>query len=291
MTFRAAGAPGEGGRRRSTRSAGAASRSAWAPAGGRRSTRGHGFAFHDVDGRWQRLEEQVAIVHGLLTEERFTFHGAHYVLAGREFLPKTRPAAAAAADPRRERRSDRGCRRLIGRYADEFNTVGGTPEEVAQRFARARAGCEAAGRDPASLVTSLMTWFFIAPTEDDVPREAAARARARSHGRSVRRVPGRHRTRLHRRHARRGRSSGCAAYAAAGVQRIFLNHELYDDLEMLELVASGRAPGGGGVDDPALRSVPVRAPPGDRRDGACGSGRWSTASRCRTIRCIAAARN
>ena len=27
-------------------------------------------------------------------------------------------------------------------------------------------------------------------------------------------------------------------YAEAGVQRIFLNHELYDDLEMLELVAT-----------------------------------------------------
>ena len=27
-------------------------------------------------------------------------------------------------------------------------------------------------------------------------------------------------------------------YAAAGVQRIMLNHELYDDLEMLELLAT-----------------------------------------------------
>ena len=31
-------------------------------------------------------------------------------------------------------------------------------------------------------------------------------------------------------------------YAAAGVQRIFLNHELYDDLEMLEVVAAGVLP-------------------------------------------------
>jgi hypothetical protein len=27
-------------------------------------------------------------------------------------------------------------------------------------------------------------------------------------------------------------------YAEAGVQRIFLNHDLYDDLEMLEVVAN-----------------------------------------------------
>jgi hypothetical protein len=31
-------------------------------------------------------------------------------------------------------------------------------------------------------------------------------------------------------------------YAAAGVQRIFLNHELYDDLEMLEVVATDVLP-------------------------------------------------
>jgi alkanesulfonate monooxygenase SsuD/methylene tetrahydromethanopterin reductase-like flavin-dependent oxidoreductase (luciferase family) len=31
-------------------------------------------------------------------------------------------------------------------------------------------------------------------------------------------------------------------YADAGVQRIFLNHELYDDIEMLELVAAEIAP-------------------------------------------------
>jgi alkanesulfonate monooxygenase SsuD/methylene tetrahydromethanopterin reductase-like flavin-dependent oxidoreductase (luciferase family) len=32
------------------------------------------------------------------------------------------------------------------------------------------------------------------------------------------------------------------AYADAGVQRIFLNHELYDDIEMLELVAADVLP-------------------------------------------------
>jgi alkanesulfonate monooxygenase SsuD/methylene tetrahydromethanopterin reductase-like flavin-dependent oxidoreductase (luciferase family) len=31
-------------------------------------------------------------------------------------------------------------------------------------------------------------------------------------------------------------------YAAAGVQRIFLNHELYDDLDMLEVVATDVLP-------------------------------------------------
>ena len=61
---------------------------------------GHGFAFHDVDGRWQRLEEQVAIVDGLLTQERFTFRGNHYRLDDVEFLPKSVQRPSSALDPR-----------------------------------------------------------------------------------------------------------------------------------------------------------------------------------------------
>lgn len=197
---------------------------------------GHGFAFHDVDGRWQRLEEQVAIVHGLLTEERFTFHGAHYDLEDVEFLPKTpqrpRPPiilGGSTVGPRMQA--------LIGRYADEFNTVGGTPAQVRERFARARGGCEAAGRDPATLVTSLMTWMFVATTQAGY-LEALRRAHALdptagpfdAYRADIERdcivgTPAQAAERI-------------SAYAEAGVQRIFLNHELYDDLAMLELVAA-----------------------------------------------------
>ena len=197
---------------------------------------GHGFAFYDVDGRWQRLEEQVAVVHGLLTEERFTFHGAHYDLQDVEFLPKMpqrpRPPiilGGSTVGPRMQA--------LVGRYADEFNTVGGTPEQVRERFARAGAGCETAGRDPATLVTSLMTWMFVAPTDDGYI-EALRRAHALdptagpfdAYRADIERdcivgTPAQAAERL-------------SAYAEAGVQRIFLNHELYDDLAMLELVAA-----------------------------------------------------
>jgi F420-dependent oxidoreductase-like protein len=200
-----------------------------------------GFPFHDVEGRWQRLEEQVPIVHGLLTEDRFSFEGRHYRLRDAEMLPRPvqRPhipliLGGSTVGPRMQR--------LIGRYADEFNTVGGTPDQVAERFRRARAGVEAEGRDPAALVTSLMTWFFVGRTEegyvqkvrrahsldpngpsfDEYRAEAEVDFIVGSTDRAV--------ARLHE-------------YEEAGVQRIFLNHELYDDLEMLELVASEVGPG------------------------------------------------
>src|SRR6478735_3928145 len=166
-----------------------------------------GFPFYDVHERWARLDEAAPIVHGLCTKERFSFDGTYYRLDAAEFLPKPvqRPhppliLGGKAVGPRMQR--------LIGRYADEFNTVGGLPEEAAGRFARARSGFEAEGRDPSTLVTSLMTWFFVGRTEDEYLEK-------------LRRAPARLRE-----------------YAEAGVQRIFLNHELYDDLEMLEVVAN-----------------------------------------------------
>ena len=199
-----------------------------------------GLPFHDVETRWQLLEEQVPIVHGLLTEDSFSFEGKHYRLVGADQLPKAvqspRPPlilGGTTVGPRMQA--------LVGRYADEFNTVGGTPDDVAARFARARAGVEAAGRDPGALVTSLMTWFFVAPTEDAyVEKLRRAHAldpnagpfdayRADIEHDCIVGTPDRAIERLR-------------AYADVGVQRIFLNHELYDDLEMVDLVAADVLP-------------------------------------------------
>jgi F420-dependent oxidoreductase-like protein len=195
-----------------------------------------GFAFTDVADRWARLEEEVPIVHGLLTQDRFSFDGSHYRLEDAEFLPKPvqRPRPPFILGGSRVGPRMQG---LIGRYADEFNTVGGTPAEIEQRFRRARAGVEAAGRDPSSLVTSMMTWFFIGRTEDEYLDKLRRAHAIDPDGPSFD---------AYRDDAEADSIVGSAdravarlrEYADAGVQRIFLNHELYDDIEMLELVAS-----------------------------------------------------
>jgi alkanesulfonate monooxygenase SsuD/methylene tetrahydromethanopterin reductase-like flavin-dependent oxidoreductase (luciferase family) len=175
-------------------------------------------------------------VHRLFTEERFSFEGRHYTLTEAEFLPKAvqrpRPPIVIGG-----KTVGPWMQRLIGAWADEFNTVGGTPEEVGERFGRARDGIAAAGRPPDSLVTSLMTWCFVAPTEDEY---LAMLERARSldptagpfeayradiEADCIVGTPERAAERLSR-------------YAAEGVDRIMLNHALYDDLEMLELLAT-----------------------------------------------------
>ncbi|MEP6758030.1 MAG: LLM class flavin-dependent oxidoreductase [Actinomycetota bacterium] len=200
-----------------------------------------GIPFHDVDRRWQLLEEQVPIVHGLFTDEQFSFHGKHYRLDQADQSPRSvqrpRPPlilGGSTVGPRMQA--------LIGSYADEFNTVGGTPAEVASRFQRARDSLAPAGRDGASLVTSLMTWMFVARTE----REYLDKLR-RAHSMDPKAGPfdayradieadcivGTPRQAIDR----------LNAYTDAGMQRVFLNHELYDDAEMVELVATDVLPG------------------------------------------------
>jgi F420-dependent oxidoreductase-like protein len=199
-----------------------------------------GFAFSDVEERWQRLEEQVPIVHGLLTQERFSYDGRYYRLEDAELLPRPvqRPhppviLGGSTVGPRMQR--------LIAKYADEFNTVGGTPAEVADRFARARAGLEAEGRDPASLVTSLMTWFFVGRTEDEYLEKLR-----RAHAIDPDAAPfDEYRDEVEEDFIVGSTDRAIARlreYAAAGVQRFFLNHELYDDIEMLELVSTAVLP-------------------------------------------------
>ncbi len=195
-----------------------------------------GIPFPPTRERFEMLEEQLEIVHRLLTEDRFSFEGTHYSLADAECFPKPvqrpRPPIVVGG-----KKVGTWMQRLIGAWADEFNTVGGSPDEIRERFGRARDGVAAAGRDPDTLVTSMMTWCFVAPTEDEyVAKLERARSldptagpfdeyRADIEADCIVGTPER-------------AAETLSKYAAAGVQRIMLNHELYDDIEMLELLAT-----------------------------------------------------
>ncbi len=195
-----------------------------------------GIPFPPTRERFEMLEEQLEIVHRLLTEDRFSFEGTHYTLAEAECFPKPvqrpRPPIVVGG-----KRVGAWMQRLIGAWADEFNTVGGSPDEVRERFGRARDGVAAAGREPDTLVTSMMTWFFVATTEDEY---LAKLERARSMDPTAGPFD-KYRADIEADcivgTAERAAET-LSKYAAAGVQRIMLNHELYDDIEMLDLLAT-----------------------------------------------------
>ncbi len=200
----------------------------------------HGFAFPPAPERFERLEEQLAVIHGLLTEERFRFQGKHYELAEGTFWPKPwqRPRMPIVLGGQTV---GPWMQRLIGAYADEFNTVGGTPEEVHARFQRARAAVGSVGRKQDTLTTSFMTWCFVGRTQEEW-RDRVERAwqkdpkagpfdayLANLEADCIMGTPEQAVARLR-------------AYADAGVERVMLNHELFDDLDMLEVLAEHICP-------------------------------------------------
>ena len=195
--------------------------------------RTHGIPFPATPERFEMLEEQLEIVHGLWSEDVFSFEGRYYALEECRFLPKPvqRPhppiVLGGKGGPR--------LARLVARWADGFNRVGGTPDELRASIERVSHAVDRADREVASVTMSFMTWVFVGRTDAEW-RDRADRARRMDPtagsleeylddisrdcivgtvDRAVERM---------------------SEYAAAGVQRFVLNHELFDDLEQIELL-------------------------------------------------------
>ncbi|MGO9181114.1 MAG: LLM class F420-dependent oxidoreductase [Candidatus Limnocylindrales bacterium] len=196
----------------------------------------HGLVFPDVPTRFDMLEEQLEILHGLWTEPAgWSFEGTHWHVSGARLSPRPveRPGrrhpnliVGGEGKPRTAR--------LAACWADEFNVSSAAPDTVRDGFERVMRACEAADRDPDSIVRSVMVGVLVAPT----PREAAGRVAAlltmlgRDAGdakawlaeRRPRWIVGTHDEALEQ----------LARYEAIGAQRIMLQDLLPRDLEMVE---------------------------------------------------------
>lgn len=136
--------------------------------------RSYGIPFPPVGERFDRLEEQLAVITGLWSTpagERFSFAGRHVTLEDSPALPKPlqRPHPPVVIGGKGPRRTPA----LAARYAAEYNVPFETPEAAAGCFARARAACEAAARDPATLVLSVAQTLAVGEDEAAVRRRAA----------------------------------------------------------------------------------------------------------------------
>lgn len=201
--------------------------------------RTHGVPFPSTDERFEMLEEQLEIVHGLWSEDVYSFESRHYAIESCRFVPKPvqRPhppiVVGGNGGPR--------IARLVARWGDEFNRVGGTPEEVGASIARVRAAVESAGRDADSVTMSYMTWFLIGQTEAEWrARAEAAWNRDASAGSFDEYLADAERDFIV------GTVDQAVArmkeYVDAGVERFVLNHALFDDLDQIELFASDVRP-------------------------------------------------
>jgi alkanesulfonate monooxygenase SsuD/methylene tetrahydromethanopterin reductase-like flavin-dependent oxidoreductase (luciferase family) len=104
----------------------------------------YGFPFLGMKERMDVLEEQLAIVAGHFAPGPFSFSGEHYELRDLDAQPKPLGRLplimGGGAGPR--------AARLAAAYADEYNTVMPTAEQVRERSAAIAAACEKAGREP-----------------------------------------------------------------------------------------------------------------------------------------------
>jgi alkanesulfonate monooxygenase SsuD/methylene tetrahydromethanopterin reductase-like flavin-dependent oxidoreductase (luciferase family) len=104
----------------------------------------YGFPFLSMKERMDVLEEQLAVVQGHFAPGPFSFEGEHYTLRDLDAQPKPLSklplVMGGSAGPR--------AARLAATYADEYNTVMPTAEQVRERSAAIAAACEKAGREP-----------------------------------------------------------------------------------------------------------------------------------------------
>ena len=139
----------------------------------------YGIDFRDLGQRFDRLEEQYAVVTGLWSTpvgETFAHPGPHYPISDSPALPKP-----TQRDPRSGGvplivggRGPNRTPRLAARYASEFNLPFPPIGEVTPALDRVRAACDDIGRDPDELRSSAALVACIGADDAEFERRAAA---------------------------------------------------------------------------------------------------------------------
>jgi F420-dependent oxidoreductase-like protein len=207
----------------------------------------YGFPYPPLGARMDVLEEQLQVVIGNWTGTEahpFSFTGQHYSLSELNAEPKPvqlphPPIVIGGSGGRRS------CR-LAARYANEYNTVSPTPEEVVERRGRLAEACEAEGRPmlPFSVMTCVLAGADEAELSERVGRlerqmgaEAGSIRRNPHHGWIIGTIP--------------EVAEQLRALAEAGVERVFCQHFLHDDLDGVALIGERLAPLVGTAERPA----------------------------------------
>lgn len=133
----------------------------------------YGIPFPAVGVRFDKLEEQLAIITGLWQTplgSTFSFSGDHYNVFESPALPKPvqTPRPPVIIGGHGARRTPQ----LAARFADEFNVPFASLEFCRSQFLRVDEACRAIQRDPASLVHSVALVACCGINDNDTRRRA-----------------------------------------------------------------------------------------------------------------------
>ena len=203
-----------------------------------------GLPFPPIEERADLLEDELAILHGLLTEDDgWSYDGKHLTVRDARLRPHgvDRPGRPEEHGRRRPRiltggdGSPRGLR-IAARWADEFNLTSSSPERTAEKMAALDEACRAIGRAPASLTRSAMVGTMVATDEASLRSRTKAMLKTFAMpdadadewlaGRKARWIvgtPDEARAMVRR-------------YAEAGIERLMLQDFLPTDLDMIEVM-------------------------------------------------------
>jgi F420-dependent oxidoreductase-like protein len=187
----------------------------------------YGVPFPTLGERFERLEEQFAIIRGLWDTppgETFDFDGRHYQLKDSPALPKPmqQPHPPLIVGGGGAKRTPR----LAATFAAEFNLPFSSPADTGAQFARVRAACKDAGRDPDTLRLSTAQTVCCGANDTEVER------RARDIGREAKDL---------RAHGLAGTPDEVVArlqeFAAVGAESVYLQVLNLDDLDHIALLS------------------------------------------------------
>ncbi len=193
----------------------------------------YGIPLPPVAQRMDMLEEQLQIVGAHWAEGPFSIEGFYYSARELDARPKPvqqpRPPliVGAKGGPR--------SLRLAARYADEYNTVMMSAEEIADLRARLDRACEAEDRDPATLPLSMMTAWLVGADREELRDRANRLAQWKGRGEDGDALLA---------NFRQGGIKGTTPEALeqlaeleqAGLTRLMAQHLLHRDLEAVELL-------------------------------------------------------
>lgn len=207
--------------------------------------RAYAIPFPGLGERFERLEEQLAMITGLWATpvgETFNYAGAHYTVVDSPALPKPvqrphPPIIIGGGGPKRTPA-------LAARYGTEFNLAFPTLDFVALQYGRVRAALEKAGRPTDDITFSAAFVVCAGRNEAEVARRAAAIPRAVDELRADSPLVG----------TPNEIADRLTSFAEAGVQRVYLQLLDLSDLDHLEVFATEVMPAFGRPDpapDPA----------------------------------------
>lgn len=109
-----------------------------------------------------RFREAVEIVDLMLRQEITTYAGRHYQLdeAPMRPLPVQKPRPPIMIGAKKPKMLE-----LAARYADTWNSSGGSVQEMRERNEILNEACDRVGRDPSTLVRSLYGWASVMPDD------------------------------------------------------------------------------------------------------------------------------